>query len=334
MTSEHHIPAATEVSKPSLKGRSRICAVRVLVLMSLPLPGWAMADEVVEYIHTDALGSPVAITDAAGNVIERTVYEPYGAVVNRQLNDGPGYAGHVTDSATGLTYMQQRYFDAQTGVFLSVDPVAANESAFGRYAYASNNPYRFTDPDGRAPLDQLKTLPKPKEATVGSRIKGGGVAAGARVGTIGGGGGAAKQAPASSSQPAPVPKGFFGDTLNLGAETEVVAAYGPGIRYTRDWKDKKDSAGIIPIGVGVRGGIAGRVTGTGLPSLEVIKVGFNWGSKDAPVDIVGSFSSGFLSGAVNFDPGTGLNVSFSLSPSFGGYDGVAVMFDDTLIPDR
>jgi RHS repeat-associated protein len=85
----------------------------------------AAAQEVVEYIHTDALGSPVAITDAGGNVIERTVYEPYGAVVNRPLKDGPGYTGHVTDSGTGLTYMQQRYMDPQSGMFLSTAPVTA-----------------------------------------------------------------------------------------------------------------------------------------------------------------------------------------------------------------
>jgi RHS repeat-associated protein len=57
------------------------------------------------------------------------------------------------DGATGLTYMQQRYYDPQVGRFLSVDPVTAYEtgdmSLFNRYRYAANNPYRFVDPDGR-----------------------------------------------------------------------------------------------------------------------------------------------------------------------------------------
>lgn len=122
----------------------------VVVLAACVAP--AVAQEVVEYIHTDALGSPVAITDASGNVIERTVYEPYGAVVNRPLKDGPGYTGHVTDSGTGLIYMQQRYFDPSTGVFLSVDPVAADTVTggnFARYLYANGNPYKYADPDGR-----------------------------------------------------------------------------------------------------------------------------------------------------------------------------------------
>lgn len=55
----------------------------VVVLAACVAP--ATAQEVVEYIHTDALGSPVAITDAGGNVIERTVYEPSGEVVQMAM---------------------------------------------------------------------------------------------------------------------------------------------------------------------------------------------------------------------------------------------------------
>ena len=35
--------------------------------------GAAAQTTIVEYVHTDALGSPVAITDAAGVVVERQV---------------------------------------------------------------------------------------------------------------------------------------------------------------------------------------------------------------------------------------------------------------------
>jgi RHS repeat-associated protein len=106
----------------------------------------------VKYVHTDALGSVVAITDAARNVIERREYEPYGQQLTPAVQDGPGYTGHVQDAATGLTYMQQRYYDPQIGLFLSVDPVTALDNPMGmfhRYRYAANNPYKFTDPDGR-----------------------------------------------------------------------------------------------------------------------------------------------------------------------------------------
>uniref|UniRef100_UPI0036DDFF96 RHS repeat domain-containing protein n=1 Tax=Streptomyces zhihengii TaxID=1818004 RepID=UPI0036DDFF96 len=112
---------------------------------------YAGADAKITYLHTDALGSPVASTDASGNVIERTHYEPYGAPIGKVV-DGPGYTGHVMDGETGLVQMQQRYMDPQLGVFLSVDPVTAYEQPvgqFNRYRYANGNPYKFTDPDGR-----------------------------------------------------------------------------------------------------------------------------------------------------------------------------------------
>lgn len=87
-----------------------------------------------KYQHTDALGSPVAVTNDAASVIERTQYEPFGAAIGKTVN-GIGYTGHLMDAATSLTYMQQRYYDPQIGRFLSVDPVAARPIGdnFNRY---------------------------------------------------------------------------------------------------------------------------------------------------------------------------------------------------------
>jgi RHS repeat-associated protein len=123
-------------------------------LVALVDRNWAAGTTVVKYQHTDALGSPVAVTDQNRNVIERFEYEPFGAIINKPSHDGVGYTGHVHDGATGLVNMQDRYFDPMIGRFLSVDAVTAYDNGdwrhFNRYAYAFNNPYKFTDPDGRA----------------------------------------------------------------------------------------------------------------------------------------------------------------------------------------
>ncbi|WP_223629792.1 RHS repeat-associated core domain-containing protein [Thermomonas beijingensis] len=113
----------------------------------------------ISYFHTDALGSPIAKTNAAGAIIETSEYEPYGRLLNRANDNRAGYTGHVMDAVSGLTYMQQRYFDPQIGRFLSVDPVTATSVGgnFNRYWYANNNPYRFTDPDGRQACDGIST---------------------------------------------------------------------------------------------------------------------------------------------------------------------------------
>lgn len=112
----------------------------------------------------------MAESDANGNVIKRFDYEPYGGVVGGQVPDGPGYTGHVSDSATGLSYMQQRYMDPQLGAFLSVDPVTAYQKPveqFNRYRYANSSPYKFTDPDGRESGAAFKVV---NDATNGQPI--------------------------------------------------------------------------------------------------------------------------------------------------------------------
>lgn len=67
-----------------------------------------------QFMHTDALGSPVARTSIAGPPsVQRTRFEPFGAVAQGS-KPGPvtgllGFTGHVQDGETDLVYMQQRY---------------------------------------------------------------------------------------------------------------------------------------------------------------------------------------------------------------------------------
>jgi|GEM_PF-1062881 len=191
----------------------------------------AGAQTIVEYIHTDALGSLVAITDASGIVIKRQVYESYGAAITQGTADAPGFAGHVWDSATNLSYMQQRYYDEELGRFLSVDPVAADGDVganFSRYKYAHNNPYRFTDPDGRC------------EKVTGSAICDGGGFSGSRV--FGGGPpsvrdtGTSSPSPSAASRNSAGDKGFYmlpqdqgeGGFYNYGTPAKGAGQYGTG----------------------------------------------------------------------------------------------------------
>jgi uncharacterized protein RhaS with RHS repeats len=54
--------------------------------------------------------------------------------------------------------MQARYYDPVIGRFYSNDPVGFNPNnihSFGRYTYGNNNPYRYTDPDGRDAVESI-----------------------------------------------------------------------------------------------------------------------------------------------------------------------------------
>jgi RHS repeat-associated protein len=67
----------------------------------------------------------------------------------------------VNDVDTGLTYMQQRYYDPVAGRFLSNDPVVTDVGSgggFNRYYYANNNPFAYIDSDGRESAPTTVTI--------------------------------------------------------------------------------------------------------------------------------------------------------------------------------
>lgn len=74
----------------------------------------------------------------------------------------------------------QRYYDPLIGRFLSADPMAVDVNTgwnANRYAYVSNNPYKFTDPDGRVQAmayrqlwNNIKSDPAGAAKTAGSVV--------------------------------------------------------------------------------------------------------------------------------------------------------------------
>ncbi|WP_396617484.1 RHS repeat domain-containing protein [Lysobacter soli] len=301
------------------------------------------AESVLKLQHTDALGSPVATTNVNRVVVERSEYAPFGALLNRPITNGPGYTGHVMDAVTGMTYMQQRYYDPTIGRFVSVDPVTADGNTggnFNRYWYANNNPFRFTDPDGRV-SDEPARQPRDfrSMASRASLASGAGAVASARTSrsTSSSQATTSKSAPNSSSSasspnsPKSTSAGFYGEVFEPNTEVEAVAAYGAGVRYKRDVATGKDSAGMVLLGVGAHGKAASAAT---LPSVDVLKGGYAWGVADAPVDIEFNGKAFGVGLNINFDPASKIEGSLNYAPvSVGSYTGVSVMFDDTLVGD-
>jgi RHS repeat-associated protein len=104
-------------------------------------------------IHTDVIGSVRQKTNAFGSAVHEDIRAPYGStLIGRSYQNGPAFTGHMEDGGTGLTYMKARYYDPVAMRFISPDPVYVDLSTggnFNRYWYANNNPYSYTDPDGR-----------------------------------------------------------------------------------------------------------------------------------------------------------------------------------------
>ncbi|MBU0495120.1 MAG: RHS repeat-associated core domain-containing protein [Chloroflexi bacterium] len=87
----------------------------------------------------------------------RTSYLPYG-----ETRPGSGtpatdyrFTGQRLDDYINLYQMGARWYDAELGRWISPDsiiPEPGNPQALNRYSYAYNNPVRFIDPSGHAPI--------------------------------------------------------------------------------------------------------------------------------------------------------------------------------------
>jgi len=117
------------------------------------------AYEKIVYYHNDLAGSPIAATDQSGNVVWKESYTPYGQRLRNQDNTNKiWFHGKPADVETGLSYFGARHYDPVIGRFMGPDPAGFTEGnvhSFNRYSYASNNPYRFQDPDGNTPIDAI-----------------------------------------------------------------------------------------------------------------------------------------------------------------------------------
>jgi len=120
---------------------------------------------------TDHLGGTNLLLDEQGSVVSEVAYYPFG--LSRYERDANGihhrFTGKEMD-VNGLHHFGNRYYDALTGRFLSVDPLWAevpgkrvsNPQLLNLYAYTLNNPVRYVDPSGMQPEAPQTSKPKPE----------------------------------------------------------------------------------------------------------------------------------------------------------------------------
>jgi RHS repeat-associated protein len=105
--------------------------------------------EAVYYYHNDHLGTPRALTDASGTVVWKADYTPFGkAQISVSTIENPfRFPGQYYDAETGLHYNYHRYYQPETGRYVTPDPIGLGGGA-NPFVYVGNNPLKFTDPSG------------------------------------------------------------------------------------------------------------------------------------------------------------------------------------------
>lgn len=117
----------------------------------------------VYFYHFDQVGSTLALTDSAGTVTDAWAYDPYGRILERTgSNPQPftfiGAHGVRQEGDGGLYQMRARYYDANTGRFLSPEPDwprLGDPRMLNPYQYAGGDPLRFIDPTGLSLFNHL-----------------------------------------------------------------------------------------------------------------------------------------------------------------------------------
>lgn len=137
----------------------------------------------IYYVHNDHLGTPKMLSNSSGHPVWRATARPFGkASVNNDV-DGDGVEvefnirqpGQYYDRESGLYYNYYRYYDPETGRYITADPLGVLPGASPTpnlpesitsqyasqsiqkivqrglnhtYAYVENNPLSFIDPLG------------------------------------------------------------------------------------------------------------------------------------------------------------------------------------------
>lgn len=109
-----------------------------------------MTEENIPYFyHNDHLGTPIKLTDKEGTVVWSAQYSTFGKadITQATVTNNLRFPGQYFDKETGLHYNQQRYYDPETGRYITADPIGL-AGGINLYAYVQNDPVNAVDPTG------------------------------------------------------------------------------------------------------------------------------------------------------------------------------------------
>ncbi|GHV35815.1 hypothetical protein FACS1894178_6190 [Bacteroidia bacterium] len=108
-------------------------------------------DGMYHYFVKDYLGNNRLVMNEYGMIVQKNNYYPFGMtqLVDAEQQDGVPYkfSGKELESDGGLNLydFSARFYDASTGRFGQIDPMAEKYYPISPYAYCGNNPTRYVD---------------------------------------------------------------------------------------------------------------------------------------------------------------------------------------------
>lgn len=266
-----------------------------------------------KFLHKDYLGSILAISDEAGNMLEQRHFDAWGNLTHLRIGKSKlavgkasidvlinvsggllidrGYTGHEHYMEVGIIHMNGRLYDPLLRRFLNADENIQdpfNTQIYNRYGYVMNNPMIYNDPNGELVWIAVG-------AVIGGYLTGvkangswnpvkwnwgatwGKIAMGAAVGAFTGGVGAAV---GSASLAAAATYGIQGGLLggaiagaSGGAVAGAINGFATAVMFGEDVIEGTLMGGLTGAAAG---GAIGRVLGAGsqvVKNIQAVKIG-------------------------------------------------------------
>jgi RHS repeat-associated protein len=105
-------------------------------------------DELAFY-HCDQIGMPREMTDGEGKLVWSAHYRAWGeaGILTEKVRNPLRFQDQYYDHETGLHYNRHRYYDPESGRYISKDPIGL-AGGMNLYIYVDGNPLIYVDPEG------------------------------------------------------------------------------------------------------------------------------------------------------------------------------------------
>jgi len=104
------------------------------------------------FYQNDHLGTPQKMTAVNGAVVWSAKYSSFAEAdvdASSTITNNLRFPGQYYDQETGLHYNWHRYYEPNTGRYLTPDPIGL-AGGINLFAYVQGNPLRYVDPYGLA----------------------------------------------------------------------------------------------------------------------------------------------------------------------------------------